>query len=166
MFEMRLKEVIRALVDSTMETAGDDKRKTQAVVISIDVRLHNNTGRGNQAHRSIILHFLFHRPYGNTHTFCATSQYFTNSEVLDWEFLSSHDSCWIDAVNDRISKIYFEMAWEIERDAGVDIRPADLSQSVYFVRLRPVVWVCATVEKDRTDKYEYKKVICFNQEKI
>lgn len=166
MFEMRLREVVRTLVDSAMEAASENKRETQAAVISLDVRLHNYTGRGNQAHRSTTLHFLFHRPHGNTHTFFAESQYHAEPKKLNWEFLSSHDSCWIDAVNDRISKIYFEMAREVERESGVDIRPIDLSQSVYFVRNSPVMWMCVSVKRDERDVYEYKKVVCFGPEEV
>lgn len=164
MFAMGLREVIRTLVNSAMETASEYKRDTQAVVISLDVRLHNYTGQGNQAHRSTTLHFLFHRPEANTHTFFAESEYLAKPQKLNWEFLSSHDSCWIDAVNDKIVKIYFEMAREVERESGVNIKPRDLSQNVYFVRSNPIVWMCVAVKRDERDAYEYKKVVCFSPE--
>lgn len=166
MFTMSLYRLIRTIVDQEMERTPGDIRSSCAFVVAFDLRMDNFSGKGKHASRRETVHFLFQRPHdsrtGSTHTFFAIGDANTPVDKLDWEFLSSHDSCWIDAVSQEISKIYFRMADEVETASGVGIAPCELSESADLALFcKPFQWVRVSIEKDLRDEFGYKKFVSF-----
>lgn len=165
MFQTNTHWMIKDLVVSLFD--GKDSPKNRALYFGFDVRCREYS---QDYVDSCSVHFLFIRPYGSmgfgtTYTFAAiTDNCFDNwSKVKSWEFLSSHDSCWADAVNSYLNKIYFDMA----KRSGIDIAPKDFSWSVNFNHSRNnrcFDWLNVTMEKDPIDQHGYKKTIKINGE--
>lgn len=160
MFSMDLYHVIRTIVESSMASQSSDFRQGHALTLSFDLMLvHYVKGSSslNEYRRGARMTFLFNRPsdYGSVHTFC-------HEEEQPWEFLSSHDSCWIDAVKSELDNLYFRFAKEIIAEAGDDkLRPLDLRQHVHFSLFgrNAFKWVSVEITKDPNDKYSYRKLV-------
>ncbi len=161
MFAMDLRHVINATVrgihagKNSEQAAGVGTepylrigKPTKALHMAFDLRGHyywhkRKGGKLYEVNCARGVHLLFHRPYGST-GFCSTytfigvceSPFDRMEEVKKWEYLSSHDSCWIDAAASSLANLYFEMANELVVAGKFSTRkapaPKDMSWNVWF----------------------------------
>jgi hypothetical protein len=153
-------------------------KDTKALYMAFDIRGDYYGGMdgkpGKRSDISCSLHFLFHRAYGSE-GFCAThtfggwdeSPFAHEHDVKHWEFLSSHDSCWIDAARDYIWKWERELYKDLRKQSGLSesefpcmndiswfITPSWVYGATDFYK-----WVDVHMEKDPQDEHRYQEII-------
>ncbi len=68
-----------------------------------------------------------------------------------WENVGNHDSCWIDAVDSRLSEVYFEMCAQVNKDKA----PKLLNEYSDFDLFHPVEFVEVTLDWDTERNKEH-----------
>lgn len=164
MFEMRLQNIVNALVEQELVGKG---RKEEALYFSFDLRVE--TFHSNQR-ISRGLHLLYHCYPGtnSVNVFSGvTESPFEKIRKVDWKHETSHDSCW---KNLRcINSLYFDMANEInakEIDAGrweeKELAPINMQWDTYFQMFNPAFqWIPAVISQDITNESNYRKIVRF-----
>lgn len=72
---------------------------------------------------------------GDHYAFVACKD-FASREETSWDNVGNHDSCWIDSVESKLSKIYFDMC---NATGAGGTPPADLRQQSWFYALGPSI---------------------------
>jgi hypothetical protein len=150
-------EMVRALLLSAEErnmTYGreqDGNLEGPAVLISVDLSMDDFAGDKSYSRRGLV-HVLC---CGHSKTFMAITdlaqkpasspthkkQLNSNTQLDDtWRNVSNHDSCWKDAVDQEINKIYFSWSQEILKESGSGLAPKDLYQSAWINGIGAGVW--------------------------
>lgn len=156
-------------------------KPTKALYLAFDVRTsfypegEERTDKYKEASVSSSLHYLFHRTYGST-GFCSTYTFgaihtncFAGLEDVkeEFEFLSSHDSCWKDAARDFASNLEHDHYQLIAKNAGFKNDPIPYSRlnwntSFPMFSRSPTEfyrWVDVQVDPDPSDKHHYDKMV-------
>ena len=141
----------------------------KALYLAFDIRCSYYGDK--EAREACSLHFLFNRPWGSTgfattNTFAAVnkSPFASLADIKEWEFLSSHDSCWRDAARDKV--------WAVERDlynrvitsAGFTEENVPSSKELHWMVSFPLTgamhkWVQVKISKDPNDTRNYEKLV-------
>lgn len=87
--------------------------------------------------------------------------------LQDWEFLSSHDSCWRSTIEDYLAKIYFKFAEELnilrEKAGFLRKAPRDFSSFNSIDIFHPYTLVEVKYELDSSNNY--KKAVTLLKER-
>jgi len=157
-------------------------RPTKALYLAFDLRAHyypetpeREISNLNEGGASCSLHYLFHRTYGSTgfcttYTFAAVHDdcFARLKDVRDWQFLSSHNSCWKDAAEDKARRVENELYDRVCAQVGFaddDHIPYNrLSWSVWFPTFQRAPtefyeWVDVQIDKDPEDRHGYKCLV-------
>lgn len=71
---------------------------------------------------------------GDHYAFVAHKK-FASRDALTWDNVGNHDSCWIDSVESKLSKIYFDMCDSVSNTTA----PVNLRQHSWFYFLGPSI---------------------------
>lgn len=156
------------------------EKPTKALYLAFDIRTHfypsgEEKNKYKEASVSSSLHFLFHRIYGST-GFCSTYTFGAIStdcfarldKVKDeFEFLSSHDSCWKDAARDFANRVEHEHYQIVANNAGFRNDPIPYSRLNWrtgfpMFSSKPTEfyqWVDVQIDRDPSDKHHYDKLV-------
>lgn len=134
---------IRTMVPVILGLIPQEERPNTGLFMTIDIRMsHYGRKTREEFYDRSFCHLLFRAPYsvhGGINTFFYESSGFMNPSYqkdVPWdsfENISNHDSCWVDAVDSELTKIYFRMARGIQaqNDATINrkkVAPCDMFQ--------------------------------------
>ena len=156
---------IASIVESMLPRFSDSKL---GLLIGIDMSIsdYGYDVSGNKKVRPEknirpLMYFLFVRPSNYTKVFfwepkknakgldCTP---FYSSLANEWFLEGDHDSCWRDAFDSKMTKIYFESC-----DKFKDMRPVDLSQFINFTRDPTYMYLDIYEQKDKgEDRFSEK----------
>lgn len=125
-------------VCSIFSQLGRGKDKPMAFSFDVRVASHENH---DSYHASCSAHILLYAKTenGSVRTFFARRERcfdrYTNVPDEQWENISNHDSCWSDAIRSKLTRIYFDLADEVNvkrKEAGLkEIAPKDMQTMVH-----------------------------------
>jgi hypothetical protein len=97
--------------------------KRGGLLISLDLELYNHKAKEN---RRVNIYFLL---CGDTTVFVSTSKQTTFPDLKTFENISTHPSCWKDAIRDYLLNLYFTWSDEIKGD----LKPCDLRPFLFSI---------------------------------
>lgn len=177
MLTLNLESMIREVYNLHRETISQpihyENRVSvyRAITLTFDARWNYwakiNDEDATKFHRSSLFRVVL---CGHTHTFFQEHVGHYGCKATQIEFVSSHNSCWISSLSQRISKLYFDMCREIEcqiedkmpdyyESVNNQIRPIDIDTNVWLRgALNDMVW--AHVAPNPNDNYGgYRKIL-------
>lgn len=150
MIEMRADEAVRALIEAVFP-----RPRGEGLLVTLDMRPEHPANERCRVSSNVS--FVFERPSNYCKVWTGTTRTaFDIPQLVDWEMVCDHDSCWRGAVSDAISKKYFRQAKEISSK----LAPVKMRQSCYVHRVEHVRLAYETINplnphKKRLTALEY-----------